>query len=505
MKDAAEPDSTSATSLHPALLEYFSAPGKYQLSLRQPAILFASIREVLQIAAGRGAVEGLPRPEAARLSEAAAFFVRAALLYPGADHYAVLGYARGTEPAEVKERYRLLMRLTHPDFAPPGASAWPADAAVRVNRAYEVLSSPVLRKQYDEQLGTLQAQRAAEAPNPKARPVPARARQEARGWTVNPRAAWALAAGFLMLGVLMLWPAPEPVDLVQRLPAPGAARAGNGEPLRIDPEPTTPAALRPSELASAVRPAQPAPLPPAPAAPPPLRAEPALALQAPPAPVPSAKREAVIPPAPSTAVASPPAQAAAATLPPSAPPPAPSTPAPRGQAAGAQPQAARAPVPVDPPRAQEAAPRVAAAPDMRTPATPIASAPARPTTAPTPLPSPTLADAQPLLSQLLELLESGSGKQLLRLLETDARHSPSAQALSAHYDGLIRGARPVRLSHVEFKGEPREGGVLLVTGRLRLHAGEPTIGSHGERFLVRAEFVSRGGKVMLTGLSGASD
>ena len=42
---------------------------------------------------------------------------------------------------ELKERYRLLMRLIHPDFAAAGAAPWPADAAVRVNRG---VRSPLL-------------------------------------------------------------------------------------------------------------------------------------------------------------------------------------------------------------------------------------------------------------------------------------------------------------------------------------------------------------------------
>lgn len=121
-----------------------------------------------------------------------------------------------------------------------------------------------------------------------------------------------------------------------------------------------------------------------------------------------------------------------------------------------------------------------------------------------PHPGPTLSDAQPVLTQMLQLLESGSGEQLLRLLEADARQAPAAQALSRQYEQLVKGARPVRLLQVEFRGEPREG-TLLVTGRIRFHAGEPTIGSHGQRMLLRAEFVSRGGKVLLTGLSGAPD
>ncbi|QJW83703.1 hypothetical protein HK414_05580 [Ramlibacter terrae] len=105
---------------------------------------------------------------------------------------------------------------------------------------------------------------------------------------------------------------------------------------------------------------------------------------------------------------------------------------------------------------------------------------------------------------MLQMLESGSGEQLLRLLDADSRRAPSALAFARSYDQMVQGVRPVRLTQVEFRGEPQDG-TLLVTGRIRLHVGEPTIGSHGERLLVRAEFTSGGGKVLLKGLSGASD
>ena len=124
---------------------------------------------------------------------------------------------------------------------------------------------------------------------------------------------------------------------------------------------------------------------------------------------------------------------------------------------------------------------------------------------PPPIPAPTLAEAQPLLTQLLQMLETGSGEQILRLLDGEARKRPAAQALSRQYEQLVKDGRPVRLSQVEFNGEPRDGGVLLVTGRIRLHAGEPTIGSFGQKLVVRAEFAQRAGRVQLTGLSGASE
>ena len=498
MQDDTDSESPSAATLQSALLDYYSAPGKYQLTLRQPAVLFGSIREILQLAAGRGA-QSTAR-DAARLREASMFFIRAALLYPGADHYAVLGLPAGSDAPDLKERYRLLMRLIHPDFASGEAQGWPADAAVRVNKAYEVLSSSVLRREYDEQLAGLRAQRqaAAAAAPVRAAPPAARRRDHAASGGTK-RLAWglAIAAGFLLL--LVLFPRQEPEHLVQRRPvAPPAERNANGAPPRAAaPSPTDVVAVArmPAVDVPVATPAPTVPAAPAPAAPVPAAVPPAAA--------------SVIQPAPAAALAKVPAAA------PSAP----------RQVALAAPAIAR-PAPVEPPRSRPpelAVEQVAVPPPLPVPAPPIqpiaaTSLPSASVTLPAasavpvaklipsaiPNPVPTLSDAQPVLTQMLQLLESGSGEQLLRLLEADARQAPGAQALSRQYEQLVKGARPVRLLQVEFRGEPREG-TLLVTGRIRFHAGEPTVGSHGQRMLLRAEFVSRSGKVLLTGLSGAPD
>jgi hypothetical protein len=176
-----------------------------------------------------------------------------------------------------------------------------------------------------------------------------------------------------------------------------------------------------------------------------------------------------------------------------------STPEPTRQPERAAEVAAAALVPVPPPPAP-----IEIAAVRQPPVRPVAIvAPPRPEPGPTGT-EPSLNDAQPLLTQLLQSMEGGTGEHMLRLLEGDARQAPAAQALSRQYDQLVGRARPVRLSHVEFRSEARQG-VLLVTGRVRLHAGEPTIGSPGERMSLKAEFVSRGGKVLLTGLSSATE
>jgi hypothetical protein len=530
MKDAAEPASPSATTLNAALLDYYEAPGKYQLTLRQPALLFSSIRDILQLASGRGAAEG---PDGGRLGEAAQFFLRAALLYPGADHYAVMGAAEGEVPADLKERYRLLMRLIHPDFAHAGGTTWPADAAMRVNRAYEILSSPVLRGEYDDQMASLRSQRPPAPAKPPAFHAAAR-RGEERTPRVGKRAALVFGLAVGIPAVLLLMPRSEPVQLVQRAaPAASAQRLAAVQADATAPsalastpqiplaEPTLPvqgqlpAASTPPASAMAVASAAPAPSP----------APVAHAASTPAAPVVVAR--AAMPEAPLQAravVAAPPAPIARAASPVPPPPVAAATPAPvprapepqRAAASASKEPVAPAPIAdVEPLPAPVPTPAPAAATTVATVNTPAPIATAAPSAVPAgkltttlalaTVPAPTLADAQPLLTQVLQMLETGSGEQLLRLLDTDARSKPGTQALLRQYEQMVKSGRPIVLTQVEFNSEPRDGGVLLVTGRMRLHVGEPTIGSFGQKLQLKAEFAQRGGKVQLTGLSGSPE
>lgn len=500
MKEAAEPAKPTGAPLAEALLDYFAAPGKYQLTLRQPAVLFSSIREILQVASGRSGSDDQ------RAREAARFFLRAALLYPGADHYALLGLAPGEAPPDLKERYRLLMRLIHPDFAEPGDAAWPADAAVRVNRAYEVLSSPVQRREYDEQLATLRAQRPVLA---KAPGMPASMRMEDKPRRSGKALAWVLGLGLALPAVLLLMPRSEPEHLVQRPVA-----AANERPLKVAASLPTPVPQQAPVVASpapAEEPVRAAPVPalaPAPLAAPVPPVPPAAPVAAPQAAAPAAPAAVPAPvaiPAPLAAPqpvrVQPPPVVAARPLPASQPLPAPVQPA--RSVAVVVPEASVAPPPA-------ILPAVVTAPPVASAIAPVAATSAAPSaklTTALSLPavaSPTLADAQPLLTQMLHVLESGSGDQLLRLLDGDARRQPAALALSRHYEQIVRAGRPVTLTQVEFRGEPRENGVLLVTGRIRLQTGE-SIGAHPQRLLLKAEFAQRGGQVQLTALSGASE
>jgi hypothetical protein len=439
------------SAIESALIDFQRAPGRYTVALRQPAPLFASIRELLQYAAGRSPEDGASPPSGA-VVQAARFFIRTALLKPDADHYALLGLQRGADAIEIKERYRSLMRLTHPDFATsPGGANWPADAATRINQAYEVLSSPERRRTYDE---------AAEPPAPQPAPrevatvrSPAAAPTQRRGH--SRLILKYLAAGFGALAavaLVALWAATasgERDSLVQRTTSRVVADRlpslfAPPQPERKDTAEVAPPSAPQAEddgLQAAIARALPAIL----AAP--------VAASAPADPVVPMKAPAV------------------------------------------ETAAARTDVPAEPAASPAPPAPVAASP---VPAKPIVAAQ---TFAPAPRPvaaGPSMADIQPLVTRLLQDIESGWGDNVIASLDFGTRRSADAQSLARQLDALCDGARPVKISKVDLKGEPHEG-KLVVIGQVILQvrdASTPT-----RRFALQAEFAQQGGAPVLTRLA----
>ncbi|WP_313071904.1 hypothetical protein [Melaminivora sp.] len=170
------------------LLDFGRAPGRYAVRRGEPQALHAQIDTLAQWALARlpqELADALDAPQRAELVQAAVLFLQRCCFAPDSTHYQVLGFTPEMfAPALLRQRYRALIRLTHPDM---GVAGLPANAAGMVNRAHEVLGSAPLREQYDEQLArqasaaaaaaqasaaaaAAQTQRAGPAPGPAGAP-----------------------------------------------------------------------------------------------------------------------------------------------------------------------------------------------------------------------------------------------------------------------------------------------------------------------------------------------
>jgi type IV secretory pathway TrbD component len=83
------------------------------------------------------------------LVRAASAFVRQVCLWERATPYQLLCLPQDADAAAIKENYRLMMALMHPDRLET-AGAWPANAAQRVNEAYSLLTDFARRREFDE-------------------------------------------------------------------------------------------------------------------------------------------------------------------------------------------------------------------------------------------------------------------------------------------------------------------------------------------------------------------
>jgi hypothetical protein len=89
-----------------------------------------------------------------RLREAARFYAREVMFFPGADAYRVLGVSADASAQQIKAHYRLLQAWLHPDR--PGCEDDAAFAG-RVNAAWNQLRTPARRRAYDAERAAQQA------------------------------------------------------------------------------------------------------------------------------------------------------------------------------------------------------------------------------------------------------------------------------------------------------------------------------------------------------------
>ena len=151
-------DRSTADRTGSLLLLYLRDPGHLRMQSRYGGPLVDS-EIVMKLALGRRVEFGDPsltsaKPE--KLREAAVAYVRRFNFRHDATPYEVLGIAPDASEQTVKESFRLLMQLVHPDRQ-NGRAAWPEAFAARANHAYAVLRDPETRARLDRE----QAERAA--------------------------------------------------------------------------------------------------------------------------------------------------------------------------------------------------------------------------------------------------------------------------------------------------------------------------------------------------------
>ncbi|MDP2021658.1 MAG: J domain-containing protein [Hydrogenophaga sp.] len=473
------------SSLLPALLDFERSPGRYRVVLREPRPLFEHTLAVLQLAVGRS-VDGLADlahepAQTDELKRAARFFVRTVLLRPGVDHYTLLGLAPGCEADELREHYRLMIRLTHPDFAAGSGEAWPADAATRINQANDVLSSFERRSDYNAALASAQpvasAAGAAAASAKVAQKKPATPRS--RVLTLRPKKDADAAAERTGPRV------PRGVKIaLASLGALGAATA-----LLLNGPAGDSGSLAVRKLPSVANPT--------------LQAETSLVLAG------GAASEAQVDTAPIPAPAAEPE--------PAAPQPKPrrnrtnrelaAAKATEGSASGAPGEAALslmmdtrmgAPVAMAMPVSMAVAAVPAPAPRAAAPAPAPAALPAEPA-ARAALPAPTLAQVQPALSNLVASLPSGRGENIAQWIDSGFRAHPDTGRFVGRFNQLLAGLRVTQLGNVRFSSRT-QGVQLVVDGVIVLHTQDMNNEARVRDLHLRAFFQPQDGQPVLTHL-----
>lgn len=458
------------------LHEFERTPGRFSLSLREPRLLFDEAHAVLWLATGRNVEElGLAAEEEASARRAARFFVRTALLRQGSDHYTLLGLTQAASSEQVREHYRLMIRLTHPDFE-AGGEHWPSDAASRINIANDVLSSAVRRREYDESLQPAAPAAAAHAAKvspvptpPAAQPAAAARRKPPRaggrwsgGLSTRTKAVLAGLGALLSAGALWLLNGTDSGSLTARQRSinddtASYVESGLGFGLGLRPAPPSTAA-QPVARSEGVALARPTAAQPAAAAP----GTPAAAATVIAAPVRMATAEADTAAGVSlqiarqlTAVRAEPVAATAAEVIQS------SAPAPT-------PVAAAAPAPV----------AVVAGAAQRL----------------------TMQQVHPLMSNVLASLPSGRGETLAQWIAPEWRSRPANQAFVSQFNQWLAGQRVKEINKIALSSQP-QGDNLIVDGVVQVTTLQTAAGEQARSLRLRALFQPQDGQAVLTQLT----
>jgi hypothetical protein len=538
------PGSPSADRTARLLLRYARDPSRYRTEARGPDASLVDTDVVLRLAQGRRVELGGPTIEGTdtvALRDAAVGYLREVLFRPDASPYQTLGLAPDVPQDAVKERFRLLMLLVHPDRQGAGP-AWPDRCASQANQAYAILRDPGTRAAYDRQerekaAAAQAAQQAAVAKAAALKSRPSRGSAPGGGARRPPEPPvlpeWLTAGigGFVrehpagtafgaLIGAAVLvvgaalWDR-EGGTLVRasRSPEPPAPTVPSSSPTVVAEAPAVPKALVAASApvtakspATATATAKASGLSPAPAPAP----APTLASSS---PSPAAATMAVAPrPAPS-------AGAVAATVAPAAPIVRPDAPM---QAAAARERAAPPELPAAPSRADPAvavaAPSVpaivaasvpvpAAVPPSAAAPPPVAvanrteDAPVAAVAAASPL-APANAEIETFFAALVDAYDRGRVDAYAALFDDDARSNErqGRAAIRRDYEELLRQSawRRMQITRINWR---RTGETARAKGEIAVRIGWRDGREVEQRHAVDMELARRDGRVVITRLS----
>lgn len=144
-------DRASAGRTARLILRYWRDPSRYGSEARRPDAPPLDFDVVLRLAQGREVAFGSTSIEGASreaLTHAAGGYLRNVCFRADATPYQTFGLAPDASPEAIKERFRQVMLLVHPDRHGAEAS-WPPEFAAHANRAYALLRDPRSREKYD--------------------------------------------------------------------------------------------------------------------------------------------------------------------------------------------------------------------------------------------------------------------------------------------------------------------------------------------------------------------
>jgi hypothetical protein len=170
-----EASPTAAAFVASQLREFLREPTRHRPAWIHGERPLPDGQVVLKLALGRFAalaIDDGPAGERETLVQAARAFVRDVCLWERSSHYQVLCLGPDATDEAIRENYRLLMALLHPDRQDPDRDReWPSGSAQRVNEAHDALSDADRREEYDRAMPRLRP-RVESPPDRRDSPAP---------------------------------------------------------------------------------------------------------------------------------------------------------------------------------------------------------------------------------------------------------------------------------------------------------------------------------------------